>query len=501
MRGKSLLRICIYSLVTLSASYKCHAGALLAEGGKVVERAINNHGMKDTTIKDGFFHFVTRPDIQALKWNITVYDKEAVAPGSWFIAPYELLGQKERGEPWIGPYIYDQNGELIWSGTPLFDSFNIFDFRPIEIHGENMFTAIYKREDAAVIVDSSYRIRKMIRWPGGHDAANMHEFTLFDEGTRALILTREDHHLSKEKSRELGYDGECLIHTNGLLELDITTSPPTTLFNWSLIDHISLDEVTYPSRPNMTKVCQKGWDANHCNAIDRFDDGDYLVSCRYTDALYKISRKSGSIVWRLGGTKSDFKFADNAKFSRQHHARVLEHNETHTLLTLFDNARSEGIKTATHDYSRGLILSLHDNLAEVATEFPRPDHEYSTSRGSLEILPNGNAFIGWTFHSRISEHTADGKLLMKAKLPPKKNTYRSYKSPWIGRPIDPPDVWSHAMRSGSPPRFKTEVYVSWNGATEVEKWNVYRSNSEGNTSTFVKSVPKAGFETSVKLDG
>lgn len=450
---------------------------------------------EDTTTEADYFHFVTRPDIRAFKWQITTYNEHAIAPGYWFIAPYELLGQKERGEPWIGPYIYDGKGELVWSGAPMFDSFNVFDFRPVEINGQNMFTAIYKREDAGVIVDNKYEIQQMVHWPGGYDAANMHEFSVFDDGRKVVVLTLEHQQLGQKKSQELGYNGSCAVNTNGLLELDITMPSPSVLFNWSWIDHGYLDEIVYPTHPDVEKECTNGWDANHCNAADRFENGDYLVSCRHTDTIYKISRDTGAIIWRLGGLRSDFKFGKDAKFSRQHHARVLQQNDTHTTVTLFDNARGEGIQTATHDYTRGLILSLHNNVATVVAEYPRPDHEYSTSRGSLEVLPNGNVFIGWTFHSRISEHAPNGKLLMKAKLPPKKNTYRSYKAPWTGRPSAPPDVVSQVK-----PNSKTEVYVSWNGATDVESWDIYSADASGEALKLLKSVAKAGFETSTTLD-
>ncbi|KAK5163037.1 uncharacterized protein LTR77_010971 [Saxophila tyrrhenica] len=460
---------------TFALSHK-HVGRTLP--ALEIEERANGHGGEDTTTEEDYFHFVTRPDIRAFKWSIQKYDERAVAPGYWFVAPYELLGQKERGAKWIGPYIYNGKGELVWSGAPMFDSFNVFDFRPVEIHEQNMFTAIYKREDAGVIVDNSYQIRKMVQWPGGSDAANMHEFSVFDEGAKVAVLTREMHHASTEKSKVIGYDGECSINTDGLLELDISGDSPIPLFNWSWIDHMSLDEITYPTKLDVKKECKEGWDANHCNAIDRFDNGDYLVSCRHTDTLYKISRESGSVLWRLGGTNSDFKFVGEAKFSRQHHARILESNATHTVLTLFDNARGEGIQTATHDCTRGLILSLHADKAQMVAEYPRPDHEYSTSRGSLEIMPNGNVFIGWTFHSRISEHSAEGKLLMKAKLPPRKNTYRSYKAPWTGRPVDSPDVVSRVKEQGLK-GYTTQVYVSWNGATDVVKWSVYRADQGG----------------------
>ena len=39
-------------------------------------------------------------------------------------------------------------------------------------------------------------------------------------------------------------------------------------------------------------------------AIDQ--DEDLLVSLRNTWAVYKVSRKSGQIIWRMNGKKSDF---------------------------------------------------------------------------------------------------------------------------------------------------------------------------------------------------
>lgn len=81
---------------------------------------------------DHFYHFVTRPDIGAPKWSIEIYDKDALAPGYWFVAPYALLGQTDY-PLWNGPHIYDQEGGLIWSGSPLFKHFNSYDFRVAQV--------------------------------------------------------------------------------------------------------------------------------------------------------------------------------------------------------------------------------------------------------------------------------------------------------------------------------------------------------------------------------
>ena len=45
-----------------------------------------------------FHHFVTRPDIQAPKFNVTIYDEKALAPGYWFVAPYANIHKGGRGK-------------------------------------------------------------------------------------------------------------------------------------------------------------------------------------------------------------------------------------------------------------------------------------------------------------------------------------------------------------------------------------------------------------------
>lgn len=126
------------------------------------------------------------------------------------------------------------------------------------------------------------------------------------------------------------------------------------------------------------------------NSIDKFPDGDYLLSSRHTDTIYKISHIDGSIIWRLGGVKSDFVFGNNAKFSRQHHARFRGQDEEYTWISLFDNAIGTGPEEkATHDESRSLILALQTKLtsntqrktAEIVSEYRNPNGMRINSRG------------------------------------------------------------------------------------------------------------------------
>lgn len=59
-----------------------------------------------------------RPDIEAPKFNITIYDPSKVSPGYWFVPSYDFLDQKaQTGGRWCAPHIYDGRGELVWSGS------------------------------------------------------------------------------------------------------------------------------------------------------------------------------------------------------------------------------------------------------------------------------------------------------------------------------------------------------------------------------------------------
>ena len=52
-------------------------------------------------------------------------------------------------------------------------------------------------------------------------------------------------------------------------------------------------------------------------------DSNLILSFRNTNQVVKINRRSGDIMWRLGGDNSDFAMSDNQKFLRQHDAKFI----------------------------------------------------------------------------------------------------------------------------------------------------------------------------------
>ena len=238
----------------------------------------------------------------------------------------------------------------------MFKHYNTYDFRTVEVDGQQMASLIYRQDEDGVIFDNTYSVHKTVnmvpyipKWIldilGDERKTNMHDFNVIANGSRVLMLTKVFENATIEESRAIGFDGNCTAKWQGLREVDMATGK--SIFEWSAHGHIDLEESTFSKKSGIQDACdgnlgKGGWDILHLNSIDKFPDGDYLVSSRHTDTLYKISHLNGTIMWRLGGVRSDFNFTDGSRFSRQHHARVVSQNETHTLVSVFDNARGSG---------------------------------------------------------------------------------------------------------------------------------------------------------------
>jgi hypothetical protein len=124
----------------------------------------------------------------------------------------------------------------------------------------------------------------------------------------------------------------------------------------------------------------------------------------------------------------------------------------------------------------------------------------------MQVMENGNVFMGWSERALHSEHSPDGTLLMEAIFVPEwMGTYRSYKFPYVGRPKTKPDVKSVAYMQDENREYNplTKVYVSWNGDTEVRSWKMRGSDSDNDKDSLpeVGSADRKGFETSFEYQG
>jgi hypothetical protein len=109
----------------------------------------------------------------------------------------------------------------------------------------------------------------------------------------------------------------------------------------------------------------------------------------------------------------------------------------------------------------------------------------------MQVLPNGNVFVGRGSEPFLTEFSFDGDVLLDARFPSDCKSYRAFRFPWSGHPADEP-----ALAAERRPDGKVALYASWNGATEVASWDVLAGPSPNRLES-LGSVPKNGFETAM----
>ncbi len=120
----------------------------------------------------------------------------------------------------------------------------------------------------------------------------------------------------------------------------------------------------------------------HLNSatIDPFDS-NLICSFRNNDQVLKISRRDGSILWRLGGNNSDFKLSADQIFLRQHDIHYIA--GTHRLM-LLDNGDS-----LTRPYSRVLEFKLNERERTIDSfSSYRIPEGFAQYMGSVEKIGN-----------------------------------------------------------------------------------------------------------------
>ncbi|KAJ5127403.1 hypothetical protein N7448_008182 [Penicillium atrosanguineum] len=451
--------------------------------------------------------FVTLPEVRALRWDVHYLDRARAEPGYWFVAPYGQISPematKKYQQYQVGPYIYDDNGMLIWAGSLFWDNQNVFDFHAVHDLSADNETHIsmivnWERDGPGkgkgVMMNKHYHVETEVNVLNDLHDFNMHEFNILPGGKTALACTYRSREISME---DFGRPAESsFIVSGGFVELDMETSE--ILVQWESFDHIPLHESNmFHAWDN--PMGDPGWDYVHINAVDKNLAGDYIISLRFTNTVYLISGEDGHIMWRLGGLESDFDM--DFTFSKQHDVKFVSSNGTHHVISMLNNASDE--RGNDENLSSALFIEIDTvaMTARVISRINRPDSDLTRLRGSVSTLPNGNVFIGWSEFGYQSEHAANGDLLMTSRfVGDRYSTYRAYKSDFIGRPTTPPDVVA-SVYGTSEEDITTIIYVSWNGATDVVGWNLYAKAYDHGEPVKIGHATKTDFETMYIVDG
>lgn len=443
-------------------------------GRRPSPRQVNDGSLKLPDIPPGAADKFRSSRIKAPKVRITQPPAEGTSRGEIFLSPVSL---KDNPNP-DGPMIVDERGRLVWFQQS--KGATVFDFKPQTYEDKPVLTwwegrfALGWGYGEYIVADQSYR--ELMRISAGNGfRGDFHDMILTPRNT-ALVMIYDR---VRQDLRPVGGPRDGVAIDNVIQEIEPETG--RVLFEWHSIGNVPLKQSRIKVKGNRT------YDYFHTNSIEIDGDGNLLVSARNTCAVYKLSPETGELVWTLGGKDTDFEMGRGTRFCFQHDARRVSDG----VISLFDNSAGP---PELRKESRAIVLEVDEEAktAKLRQAYKHPGKFLAPNQASARVQPNGNMFVGWGAVPVFSEFDSDGKLLFNGTIASGKGSYRAVRDDWSGRPSTSPAA--AVQRRGD----RLAVWASWNGATEVERWEVLTGATE-DALAGTRTVDARGFETSASV--
>jgi len=328
------------------------------------------------------------------------------------------------------------------------------------------------------VYDSDYRPIAQIRAGNGY-WADLHDVRITPQGSAFITAYSLVH--ADLSSAGGSHDGVLLDAI--LQQIDVKTG--LVMFEWHAYHHVALSD-SYSPPPSSPS---QPFDYFHINSIslDPWGDGNFLISSRNTWAGYEIDHLTGAVMWRLGGKHPSFKMGAGTGTAWQHNIRW---QPDHTL-TIFD----DGAAPKEHSQSRVIRERIEwaHRTVDLTGRYVHTPAILTGSQGNVQVLPDGDSFVGWGEQPYFTEFSPTGQMLFDAHISAPGSTYRAYRFPWSATPATPPAIAVKSTGPGS-----AMVYASWNGATDVTQWRVLAGQSPTSL-TPLATATDTGFETTIAV--
>lgn len=443
--------------------------------------------------------------------NLTVtWHGEDQGTGDLFIVP---KSRSKHGIQDSRPYIISLDNELVFGAETEFGANDLrvqqygskphltfwqgaSTSRPNPGHGYGVVTFLNQSYESFDL-DLHAPIRSLLGGRNKPGLIDIHEHEMTDRDTMLVTAynnTRAD--LSSVNESRQGW-----VADSPFFEIDVRTQE--VLYTWSPLEHVGLNTSRLPVISYMGNGTQAApYDFFHTNSVQAVGEDYFLISSRHTWSAYLIAKDTGDVLWELNGEDGGdwASIPDETKFRWQHHARMLEFNDSGANISLFDNHAMKEDPDSKN--SSGLLIHLP--LPPRASHPPvllrkQQGGLRGESQGSYNVGPETD-LVGYGQSPVAQEFSHNGALIMSARFgyAGSAQNYRAFRQEWHAMPAswDPKLVVEEAVKRGA--RRTVRAYVSWNGATDVESWHVYATENvrgeEGKSKMIARAV-KRGFET------
>lgn len=251
--------------------------------------------------------------------------------------------------------------------------------------------------------------------------ADEHEFILLDDGHYVVLGYKPIRITLSNNKTSLGFAGIVQEQKDGRV-----------VFEWSGENNQKLIDGCYERCP---ALMPSQADFMHVNSIHIDpNDNHFVISLGSSYSLIKLHRKTGQVLWYLGGKNDEFGLTEQQKFLRQHDAQILSSGE----LILFDNATT-GMWKKEYDYfnkqpivnpARIIVMNLDEENKKLLSFREIPLNFYAKFMGSVQKLSSDKWFVGCGSSTECAAKLIDAKgndlLIMSVKQP-----YTMYRAYWV----------------------------------------------------------------------
>jgi len=342
--------------------------------------------------------------VRCLPADFPAFTVSGASGSGWTIVTPSLSNSGGPSSHYVA--ILDGNGVPVWwyrdSGIP-FDA-RLFD-------GSAIAWADYDGANPAYQVRSlEGQLLARITSPDGQ--IDDHELQLTGAGDEVFLVYQPKEHVDLAA---LGGPADATV-----LEGRIEERSPAgkLLWSWSTDGHVGVEESARWAGPILDTPVKSAagdaYDLYHANSV-ALQGNLVVLSLRYDDAVYGIDKRTGAILWKLGGTATPQSLTLTGDplgaqpFSGQHDARI----QPDGTITVFDDETQTPSPPRAVHYAIDASAQTARYLGGVAD----PEVGTSSCCGSARLLADGDWLVSWGADPVVGTYAPDGTPLQRIAFP------------------------------------------------------------------------------------
>jgi len=170
------------------------------------------------------------------------------------------------------------------------------------------------------------------------------------------------------------------------------------IWEWSVFDHLD------PLKDSAIAKQKKDW--LHANSLFRDKQGNFLVSFRNLNQVWKVEYPTGKVLWKFG-EGGDFRLGGQDYFSGQHAAHINSDNQ----LMILDNGVKRRLTRAL-----SFVFDSAAKTARTNINVLLPKQYFNTSKGSVELLDGDKLLFSLTDPRLFLLTDLHGKVLWRVTV-------------------------------------------------------------------------------------